>query len=282
MTMLSINTNVGALKAASASYSVNKSMETSMQRLSTGKRINSAADDAAGDQIQRRLTSEIQGLKQAIRNAADAQALMGTAEGAIEEIQLMLLRMRQLAVQSSNSTNSTADRASIELEGAQLEAEISRIANNTTFAGQNLLDGSFSGDTSVNTRTFQIGSDSGQTIELSIPEMTATAATISYSVGCSLATFTGAQTEITVLDGALSSVAVVRANIGAKMNRLDHTIANLDNVVLNLEQAKGRIVDADFAVETANLARTQVLQQASMAMLSQANASKQNILALFQ
>ena len=253
-----------------------------MQRLSTGKRINSAADDAAGDQIQRRLTSEIQGLKQAIRNAADAQALMGTAEGAIEEIQLMLLRMRQLAVQSSNSTNSTADRASIELEGAQLEAEITRIANNTTFAGENLLDGSFSGDTSVNIRTFQIGADSGQTIELSIPEMTATAATISYSVGCSLATFTGAQTAITVLDAALSSVAVVRANIGSKMNRLDHTIANLDNVVLNLEQAKGRIVDADFAVETANLARTQVLQQASMAMLSQANASKQNILALFQ
>ena len=282
MTMLSINTNVGALKAASASYSVNKSMETSMQRLSTGKRINSAADDAAGDQIQRRLTSEIQGLKQAIRNAADAQALMGTAEGAIEEIQLMLLRMRQLAVQSSNSTNSTADRASIQLEGAQLEAEISRIANNTTFAGENLLDGSFSGDTSVNTRTFQIGADSGQTIELSIPEMTATAATISYSVAVSLDSFTSAQTAITVLDGALSNVAVVRANIGAKMNRLDHTIANLDNVVLNLEQAKGRIVDADFAVETANLARTQVLQQASMAMLSQANASKQNILALFQ
>jgi flagellin len=282
MTMLSINTNVGALQAASASYSVNKSMETSMQRLSTGKRINSAADDAAGDQIQRRITSEIQGLKQAIRNAADDQALMGTAEGAIEEIQLMLLRLRQLAVQSSNSTNSAADRASIQLEGAQLEAEITRIANNTTFAGVNLLDGSFSGDTSVNTRTFQIGSDSGQTIELSIPEMTATAATISYSVAVSLDSFTSAQTAITVLDGALSNVAVVRANIGAKMNRLDHTIANLDNVVLNLEQAKGRIVDADFAVETANLARTQVLQQASMAMLSQANASKQNILALFQ
>ena len=230
MTMLSINTNVGALKAASASYSVNKSMETSMQRLSTGKRINSAADDAAGDQIQRRMTSEIQGLKQAIRNAADAQALMGTAEGAIEEIQLMLLRLRQLAVQSSNSTNSAADRASIQLEGAQLEAEITRIANNTTFAGVNLLDGSFSGDTSVNTRTFQIGADSGQTIELSIPEMTATAPTISYSVAVSLDSFTSAQTAITVLDGALSNVAVVRANIGAKMNRLDHTIANLDNV----------------------------------------------------
>ena len=282
MTMLSINTNVGALKAASASYSVNKSMETSMERLSTGKRINSASDDAAGHQIANRMTAEIMGLKQAIRNAADAQALMGTAEGAIEEIQVMLLRMRELAVQSSNSTNSAADRASIELEGAQLEAEITRIADNTTFAGVNLLDGSFSGLESVAGRTFQIGSDSGQTLELSIPEMSATAATISYSVGCSMASFTGAQTAITTLDGALSMVAAVRADIGAKMNRLDHTIANLDNVVTNLSQAKGRIVDADFAAETANLARTQVLQQASMAMLSQANASKQNILSLFQ
>ena len=116
MTMLSINTNVGALKAASASYSVNKSMETSMQRLSTGLRINSAADDAAGHQIANRMTAEIMGLKQAIKNAADAQALMGTAEGAIEEIQVMLLRMRELAVQSSNSTNSTADKASLQLE----------------------------------------------------------------------------------------------------------------------------------------------------------------------
>jgi len=257
-------------------------METSMHRLSTGKRINSAADDAAGHQIANRLTAEIQGLKQAIRNAADAQALMGTAEGAIEEIQLMLLRMRELAVQSSNSTNSAADRASLELESAQLDAEITRIANNTTYAGINLLDDSFSGAESVNTRTYQIGADSGQTIELSIPELTTTAATISYSVGCSIATFTGAQTAITTLDGAISMVAAVRANIASKMNRLDHTIANLDNVVTNISQAKGRIVDADFATETANLARTQVLQQASMAMLSQANASKQNILSLFQ
>ena len=141
MTMLSINTNVGALKAASASYSVNKSMETSMQRLSTGKRINSSADDAAGHAIVNRMTAEIQGLKMAIRNAADAQALMGTAEGAIEEIQTMLLRIRELAVQSSNGTNSTADRTALQAEAAQLEAEITRIADNTTFAGQKLLDG---------------------------------------------------------------------------------------------------------------------------------------------
>ena len=282
MTMLSINTNVGALKAASASYSVNKSMETSMERLSTGKRVNSASDDAAGHQIANRMTAEIMGLKQAIRNAADAQALMGTAEGAIEEIQVMLLRMRELAVQSSNSTNSAADRASLELESRQLEIEIQRTANNTTFAGVNLLDGTYSGLESAAARTFQIGTDAGQTIELSIPELTATAATIGYSVAHSIGSFTGAQSAIGSIDSGMSTLANVRANIGAKMNRLDHTIANLQNVVTNLSQAKGRIMDADFAAETANLARTQVLQQASMAMLSQANASKQNILSLFQ
>ena len=253
-----------------------------MERLSTGKRVNSASDDAAGHQIANRMTAEIMGLKQAIRNAADAQALMGTAEGAIEEIQVMLLRMRELAVQSSNSTNSAADRASLELESRQLEIEIQRTANNTTFAGVNLLDGTFTGDADSSARTFQIGTDSGQTIELSIPILTATGATIGYSVAHSIGSFTGAQSAIGSIDSGMSTLANVRANIGAKMNRLDHTIANLQNVVTNLSQAKGRIVDADFAAETANLARTQVLQQASMAMLSQANASKQNILSLFQ
>ncbi len=282
MTMLSINTNVGALKAASASYSVNKSMETSMQRLSTGLRVNSAADDAAGHQIANRMTAEIMGLKQAIKNAADAQALMGTAEGAIEEIQVMLLRMRELAVQSSNATNSTADKASLQLEAAQLETEIQRTANNTTWAGKVLLNGTFSGDEDSAGRTFQIGTDSGQTIELSIPELTATAVTIGYSAALSIGSFTGAQSAIVTIDDGMSTLANVRANIASKMNRLDHTIANLENVVTNLSQSKGRIVDADYATETANLARTQVLQQASMAMLAQANASKQNILTLFQ
>ena len=282
MTMLSINTNVGALQAASASYSVNKSMETSMQRLSTGLRVNSAADDAAGHQIANRMTAEIMGLKQAIKNAADAQALMGTAEGAIEEIQVMLLRMRELAVQSSNATNSTADKASLQLEAAQLETEIQRTANNTTWAGKVLLNGTFSGDEDSAGRTFQIGTDSGQTIELSIPELTATAVTIGYSVALSIGSFTGAQSAIVTIDDGMSTLANVRANIASKMNRLDHTIANLENVVTNLSQSKGRIMDADYATETANLARTQVLQQASMAMLAQANASKQNILTLFQ
>ena len=282
MTMLSINTNVGALKAASASYSVNKSMETSMQRLSTGLRINSAADDAAGHQIANRMTAEIMGLKQAIKNAADAQALMGTAEGAIEEIQVMLLRMRELAVQSSNATNSTADKASLQLEAAELETEIQRTANNTTWAGKVLLNGTFSGDEDSAGRTFQIGTDSGQTIELSIPELTATAVTIGYSVALSIGSFTGAQSAIGAIDAALSGVSEVRGKMGAASNRLNSTIGNLNQIRVNLMASKGRIMDTDFAAETGNLAKGQILQQAATAMLAQANASKQSVLVLLQ
>lgn len=277
MTMLSINTNVGALKAASASYSVNKSMETSMQRLSTGKRINSSADDAAGSQIVNRMTAEIQGLKQAIRNASDAQALLGTAEGASEEIHIMLLRMRELAVQASNGTTSTADKTSLQAEAAELELEITRIADNTTWAGIQLLDGSQSAGI-----TFMVGSDSGQTIVHSIPELATSAATINYLAALTIGSFGDAQAAITRIDSAIGLLNTERGQQAAMMNRLDHTVANLQNVVTNLAQAKGRIEDADYAAETANLARTQVLQQASMAMLSQANASKQNILSLFQ
>ena len=277
MTMLSINTNVGALQAASASYSVNKSMENSMQRLSTGKRINSSADDAAGHQIANRMTAEIQGIKMAIRNAADAQALLGTAEGAMEEIQTILLRLRELAVQSSNGTNTTADRAALQSEVDALEAEIDRISENTTWASLSILDGALSAGI-----TFQIGADSGQTITHSIADMASTAGTMSIQAANSVNTHTGAMSYITKIDEALSGVATEREQIGAVMNRLDHTISNLDNVATNLATAKGRIEDADFAAETSNLARTQVLQQASMAMLAQANASKQNILTLFQ
>ena len=277
MTMLSINTNVGALQAASASYSVNKSMETSMQRLSTGKRINSSADDAAGHQIANRMTAEIQGIKMAIRNAADAQALLQTAEGAVEEIQTMLLRIRELAVQSSNGTNTTADRAAIQSEAAALESEISRVANNTTWAGLNIIDGSQSAGI-----VFQVGADSGQTLTHSIYSFSAASSTLNLTAAMTLGSFASAQTYITALDNAIESVAREREQMGAVMNRLDHTIANLNNVATNLATAKGRIEDADFAAETSNLARTQVLQQASMAMLAQANASKQNILSLFQ
>ena len=277
MTMLSINTNVGALQAASASYSVNKSMDTSMQRLSTGKRINSAADDAAGVQIANRLTAEIQGLNMAVRNAADGQALLATAEGAMQEIHNILLRQRELAVQAANDTNSAADNLALQSEVAALELEITRIATDTTWAGIVLLDG-----TQTNGITFQIGADSGQTVTHSLTEMTAAGAGVAVNANSGVTTPTDAMSYITNVDAAISRVGAEREQVGAVLNRLDHTIANLENISTNLQLAKGRIEDADFATESANLARTQVLQQASMAMLAQANASKQNILTLFQ
>ena len=277
MTMLSINTNVGALKAATASYSVNKSMETSMNRLSTGKRINSAADDAAGLQISQRLTAEIRGIDQAIRNAADGQSMLATAEGATIEIHAILQRMRELAVQSANGTMATADRTAINSEFVALEAEVNRINDNTTWNGILLTQGSFI--TTVG-GVFHVGPDASQTITHQIENLATTA--IGLVDALTLATLAGANAAITAIDQAISVVGTEREQMGAIMNRLDHAVSNLSNVSTNLKVAKGRIEDADFAAETANLARTQVLQQASMAMLSQANASKQNILALFQ
>ena len=278
MTMLSINTNVGALKAAQASYSVNKSMETSMARLSSGKRINSAADDAAGIQIANRLTAEIQGLNQSVRNAADAQAMLATAEGASHEVHTILLRMRELAVQAANGTaDGGGDRAALKSEFDALESEINRIASKTTFAGIQLVDGSFTG---ADSGKFQVGAYGSETITHTIENLNTVS--IGLPAAIDLTTYTKANSAIVTLDKAISNVGTEREQLGAVMNRLDHAIANLQQVSTNLSTARGRIVDADFAAETSNLARTQVLQQASMAMLSQANAAKQNILALFQ
>ena len=279
MGMLSINTNVGALRAADSAYSVNKSMETSMQRLSSGKRINGAIDDAAGLQISQRMTAEIRGFHQAARNAADAQSLLATAEGAIAEQHNILQRLREIGVQAASGTNSTADRAALNTEAQALEAEISRIADDTTWAEIQILDGSVTNDQF----TFHIGPDGSDTITFTIPDM-GQEVTGGYSIlsGNVVTTQALANTYIGVIDDAISVAGTMRQKIGAVMNRLDHTMANLSNMATNLSLAKGRVEDADFAAESANLARTQVLQQASMSMLAQANASKQNILALFQ
>ena len=277
MGMLSINTNIGALKAADAAYSVNKSMETSMHRLSSGKRINSAADDAAGLKISQRQEAEIRGFAQSSRNAADAQAFFATAEGAMGEIHNLLQRLREIAVQSANDTNNTADRTALQTEVVALEADIDRIRNDTTWAGILLLNGTSSGS---NEFTFQVGPDSGDTIAHTIPDMLHTATTLSLNGNVS--SRTDANSYITLVDTAIDNLGTEREQLGALMNRLDYTMSNLTNMSTNLTLAKGRIEDADFAAESANLARTQVLQQASMSMLAQANAAKQNILALFQ
>ena len=279
MTMLSINTNVGALQAARSSYSVNKSMEQSMERLASGKRVNGAADDAAGLAIATRLTAEINGINQGIRNAADAQGMLAVAEGALEQVHALLLRMRELAVQSANETNSSADRHHLQTEIAQLEAEIQRVADDTTWAGITLLAGGLSTGA-----TFQIGPRNTDTIQISISaiEPLSTVAKGGLSLSGHISVQANAMGYIKNIDNAISIISADRGKYGATMNRLDHAMANLQNVATNLAVAKGRIMDADFAAESSNLARTQVLQQASMAMLAQANASKQNILSLFQ
>ena len=279
MTMLSINTNVGALRAAQSSYSVNKSMETSMERLSSGKRVNSAQDDAAGLAISTRLNAEIRGINQSVRNAADAQGMLAVAEGAMVEVHSLLLRMRELAVQSASETVTGTDRDMLQTEVAQLETEIQRIVDDTTWAGITLLAGGFTSGA-----TFQIGPRETDTIQISISaiEPLSTVAKGGLNLNSHVSTQDGAQGYIAAIDNAISIISRDRATYGATMNRLDHAIANLQNTATNLSVAKGRIEDADFAAETSNLARTQVLQQASMAMLAQANASKQNILSLFQ
>jgi flagellin len=364
-------------------------MEISMERLSTGKRINGAADDAAGVAIASRLTSEIRGTNQAIRNAMDGQAMIDTAEGAQDEVVTLLQRMRELAVQAANDTNSTADRTSIASEITALTAEIDRIANTTSWAGQMLLDGAtpdatVTTDNDAATFVFQIGSGVTAADELSVsinstgstalgiagsgnpPSAltdttssstvtantgtmavvqstgkvtfagTATAAddftlkingtevnitvsgsdtyevsvagvaqqmkeaidaaniagvsvtralgvlTLNVGGGVSVTNSTNAQASISTIDSAISTINAQRASLGAISNRLDSTVSNLTNVSSNLQAGRGRIEDADFAAETTTLAKSQILQQASTAMLAQANASKQNVLSLLQ
>jgi flagellin len=422
---LTVATNVGALMAQSAASSVNKEMEISMERLSTGKRINSAADDAAGVAIASRLTSEIRGTNQAIRNAMDAQALIDTAEGAHNEVVNILQRMRELAVQAANDTNNTSDRTSLQTEMNELRDEIDRIAATTKWAGKNLLDGAtpYNGGTitavatahsdqatfkfqvgsattakdmvtanigavsaqalSINgtaaataadfdlttnitlgtetgtgtttataalsiatgtsggnltltvTSTGAVGSSSGaaststtnlagtyatgtfgfeidgqevsvtigagstNSLNTGIADAIATAinnqgftgisasaaagvVTVTKTMALSVSNRTNAMTAVDALDTAISTVNTQRAKLGSLSNRLDNTVSNLSNISNNLSAGKGRIEDADFAAETTNLAKAQILQQASTAMLAQANASKQNVLSLLQ
>ena len=391
---LAIATNNAALNAAASASSVNRDMETSMARLSSGKRINSAADDAAGVAISSRLSSEIRGTDQAIRNSLDGQALIDTAEGAHAEIENILQRMREIAVQSANDTNNSQDRANLQAEMDAMGVEIDRIAGTTTWAGANLMNGGTNGKDF----SFQVGSAVGDKnqIEVNIDGMTMSDLSIgqsttssAYTLGeaafnisssdgtnadgvLTFTTTTGAEADtivldeletgqdgtltilntalnnkttvisldgddlqntvdnlnaglkdqgvvayisddatitlnlnqvaevtkastsvdvstgdlardgITALDAAIKQVNVQRSELGAVSNRLNHTVNNLTNISSNLSAAKGGIEDADFAVETTNLAKNQILQQASTAMLAQANASKQNVLSLLQ
>jgi len=266
-----VNTNVSSLNAQRQLSGASNDMQKSFERLSSGKRINGAADDAAGLQIGARLESQVNGLNQASRNANDGISLSQTAEGALDETTNMLQRMRVLSIQSANGSNSQADRDALQLEFGALKEEINRVAKDTTFGGEALLDGSYSAD-------IQVGADANQTIKLSIA---ASMGTGGLGVTAdTISTAAGAQTAIKNLDSAIASVTNTRADLGAKQNRFSSTIRNLTNISENVSASKSRIVDTDFAAESATLARTQVQQQASSSMLSQANQSGQVALSL--
>jgi flagellin len=276
---LAIATNNAALNAAASASSVNRDMETSMARLSSGKRINSASDDAAGVAISSRLSAEIRGTDQAIRNSLDGQALIDTAEGAHKEIENILQRMREVAVQSANDTNNGQDRTNLQAEMDAMITEIDRIAGTTTWAGEQLMD-----EATGTTFSFQVGSATGtkNQIVVTLESMNATKLGVMKTAIDLETNMTSRLASIREVDHAIEKVNNQRSELGAVSNRLNHTVNNLTNITSNLSAAKGGIEDADFALETTNLAKNQILQQASTAMLAQANASKQNVLSLLQ
>ncbi|WP_042880779.1 flagellin N-terminal helical domain-containing protein, partial [Aeromonas sp. ZOR0002] len=267
-----------------------KSLDTSYTRLASGLRINSAKDDAAGLQISNRLTSQINGLDQGNRNANDGISLAQTAEGAMDEVTGMLQRMRTLAQQSANGSNSDKDREALQKEVDQLGSEINRISKDTTFAGTKLLDGSYGG-------TFQVGADANQTIGFSLSQAggfsisgiaaAATDATVasvfvsgSTAGGISISSQSKAQAVLAAADAMLGVVDGKRAELGAVQNRLDSTIRNQSNISENVSAARSRIRDADFATETANMTKQNILQQAASSILAQANQRPQSALSL--
>ena len=281
--MISINTNYGGLFASKAASQSQRMLDTAMERLSTGKRINYATDDAAGQAIAVRLQAEIEGMAMASRNVADAQSLMDTADGALAETHNILLRMRELAVQASTGTLNSDDNAALDAEYQQLEAEIDRIATSSKWAGSDLFTGT--------ARVFHVGTKATDTLSHTIASMGTAdiladidhdndAAAATADQPADLLTATAARATITMLDAAIKTVSTERGSLGALSNRLSSTISNLDQVRVNLSASQGRIEDADFAEETSNLAKGQILQQAATAMLAQANASKQTVLAL--
>ena len=284
--MLNINTNYAASFASKAASSAQRGLDSAMEKLSSGSRINYAKDDAAGQAIATRLTAEVQGLGMASRNASDAQSMIDTADSALGETTNLLLRMRELAVQASNGTLSDDDRTALDAEYDQLALEINRVDANTSWAGVTLFD-------SAAERTFHVGTNNTTNDKISITIGDMDAATLiadvdddanagTDAVAAGVDTVGKAQATIAALDDAIQTVSTQRGNLGALSNRLSSTISNIDQIGVNLAASKGRIQDADFAAETSNLAKNQILQQAATAMLAQANASQGTILTLIR
>lgn len=268
-----INTNMASLNSQRALTRSQNSLNVSLQRLSSGLRINSAKDDAAGLAISERFTAQIRGLNQATRNANDAISLAQTGEGALQEVTTALQRIRELSVQSVNATNSAEDRVSLQEEVAQLQAEITRVSG-TEFNGVAIIG---AGATSF---AFQVGANAGDTITISTTNITTASGYASVVTAGTVSTVAGASALITAVDTYLDSINGTRAELGAIQNRFEAVVRNSMNVAENLSASRSRIQDADFAMETANLTKAQILQQAGVAMLSQANAMPQSVLSL--
>jgi flagellin len=288
--MAVVNTNIGASVAQAALMRNDRALNTAMEQLSTGKKINSAGDNAAGLAISTRMTSQIRGLSAAIGNANDAISMVNTAEGALDEISNMLQRMRELAVQAGTGTTDSSDRTYLNSEFVALRTEIDRIVDNTQWNGRNILDGSAGASTGKSTVAFGIGQDGVKTQTLSttfgnfndttgklsgLASKVITGTTIASAINM-------ASKSITEIDVVIGDVSSQRATFGAISNRLTHAVDNLTNVKTNSEGARSRILDTDYAAATSELARTQIIQQAGTAMLAQANAMPQTVLALLQ
>ena len=279
--MAVINTNIAATITANALAKNDRAMTQTMERLSTGQRINSASDDAAGLAIASKMTSQIRGLDQAVRNGNDAISMLQTADGAMIEVSNMLQRMRELSVQGGNGTLSSSDLTALNTEFVALRTEIDRIADNTQWNGDNLLDGS-AGTAGV--ITFQVGYEADQTITADVGDLNLAAGDILAAdlSAITITTATLANTQVTALDAAIAGIDSKRATLGSTINTLEFAVDNLANVSQNTSASLSRIQDADYATETTELARTQIIAQAGTAMLSQANQSAQSVLALLK
>jgi flagellin len=273
--MTAINTNVKSLIAQQALTVNNRGLTKTMEQLSTGKRINSASDDAAGLSISNKMTAQIRGLNQAVRNANDAISMVQTAEGALNEVTNMLQRMRELAVQSVNGTNSSTDRASLDAEFDQLHSEISRISNKTTWNGMEILG------SAAAAIAFQAGPAASDTVTVTFQNVSSLGGIVTAAAE-GLDTAVSATSAIVDLDQAISTVDAYRSTLGAVVNRLNYAADNLTNVATNTAASRSRILDTDYAATTTELARTQIIQQAATAMLAQANQSSSSVLSLLQ
>ena len=267
-----INTNVSALSAQNALRTNARSMSTNMEQLSTGSRINSAKDDAAGLAIGQSMTSQVRGLNMAVRNINDGVNMMQTAEGAMIEQSNMLQRMRELAVQSANGTVSTAQRSYLNTEFQALTSQIGNIASQTTWNGTNLMS-------ATATFSFQAGASSGQTISVVVTEMSTSSLGISTA---SISSASVASSAIATLDTALNSINSQRATIGAGINQMTYAADNMSNIAANVTASRSTIMDTDYATASTNLAKNQIIQQAATAMLAQANQQPQSVLSLLK